>query len=307
MEFIRQTVDWFRQPSLRKYDTMQGYLFIAPQLIGFFALVLGPLIAVFWFSFLETNILSGQTTFAGFKNYSDMFQNDPLFWKVINNSLVFALGLVPLNVSMALVLAILVNRMIAGMTFFRVLFFSPVVTSAVAWAIVWKFLLQGEEGTINQYLAMIGIDGPNWLREPNWAMFSVIVSRALKGVGINMIIFLAALTNIPQSFKEAAIIDGANRWQIFRHITFPLLASTTLLVLVLTLIGTFQVFDTIFLMTEGGPANSTMVLVYYIYYQGFQFFETGYASALSVILFIITFGLAMVQWSVRHRLVYNEK
>ncbi len=231
----------------------------------------------------------------------------PLFWKVLGNSLMFAAGLVPLNVGLALLLALMISQKLRGIVFFRTIFFSPVVTSAVAWAIVWRFLLQGEQGTINQYLAMIGIDGPNWLREPGWAMFSVIVTRALKGVGINMIIFLSAIINLPEDYYDAATVDGANGRQTFRHITLPLLAPTTLLVIILTLIGSFKVFDTIFLMTAGGPANATLVLVYYVYFQAFQFFETGYASGLSVILFLITFGLVILQWATRRRFVYYEQ
>ena len=293
--------------GLKSRDALYGYLFISPQMLGYFLFVLGPLIAVMFYSAQDRNLLTGEITFVGLGNYREMFFQDPIFWKVLRNTLIFAAGLVPLNVSLALLLALLISRKIRGIIFFRTIFFSPVVTSAVAWAIVWSFMLQGEQGPINQYLAMIGIDGPNWLREPGWAMFSVIVTRALKGVGINMIIFLSTIINLPPEYYDAATVDGANTWQSFRHITFPLLAPTTLLVTILTLIGSFKVFDTIFMMTGGGPANATLVLVYYVYYQGFQFFETGYASGLSVILFAITFGLVVLQWISRRKFVYHEQ
>ncbi len=291
--------------SLKRRDEIYGYLFIAPQMIGFLLFVLGPLIAVFVFSFQDRNLLLGQITFAGIDNYQAMFK-DALFTKTLQNSLIFTAGLVPLNVLGGLFIALLLSGNLRGMIFFRAIFFLPVITSAAAWAIVWRFLLQSESG-VNTFLQAVGIDGPNWLQEPNWAMVSVIVTRALKGVGINMIIFLAAIKNIPQDYQEAARVDGATGWQVFRRITMPLLAPAVFLVTVLTIIGALKVFDTIFLMTNGGPSNGTMVLVYYIYYQGFQFFETGYASALSVVLFLVMFILTLIQWQLRRRFVFDEQ
>ena len=292
--------------TLASKDALNGYIFIAPQMLGYFVFVLGPLLAVFYYSLQSRNLLTGQADFIGLDNYHQLLYKDQLFTKTMRNSLVFAGGLVPLNVILALGLALMLNREVRGISFFRAAFFLPVVTSAVAWAIVWRFMLQ-DKGTVNQVLEVVGIDGPNWLRHPDWAMFSVIVTRALKGVGINVIIFLAAIKNIPEDYYEAALVDGANRLQAFRRITLPLLSPAIFLVTMLVLISSFKVFDTIFLMTRGGPANSTLVLVYYVYYQAFQFFETGYASALSVILFLVTLALTMIQWSLRRRLVFNEQ
>lgn len=291
--------------SLSLRDQIYGYAFIAPQMIGFLLFVLGPLVAVFYFSLQNRNLLFGQATFAGLDNYRAMFE-DPLFGKTLQNSLVFTAGLVPLNVLGALGIALLLSGNLRGMILFRAIFFLPVITSAAAWAIVWRFLLQNEGG-VNSFLHLVGVDGPNWLRDPNWAMFSVIVTRVLKGVGINMIIFLAAIKNIPQDYQEAAWVDGANRWQSFRSVMLPLLAPAIFLVTILTIIGGLKVFDTIFLMTSGGPSNGTMVLIYYIYYQGFQFFETGYASALSVVLFLVMFTLTLIQWRLRRRFVFDEQ
>jgi multiple sugar transport system permease protein len=209
-------------------------------------------------------------------------------------------------VILALGLALMVSQRLRGIVVFRTLYFAPVVTSAVAWSIVWGFLLQGERGTINQLLTLAGIQGPNWLRDPGWAMFWVIFTRTLKGVGINMIIFLAAIMDLPSELYDATCVDGANSWQRLRYITLPLLAPTTLLVTLLVMIGSLKVFDTIFLLTAGGPANATLVLVNYIYKVGFQFFESGYASALSVILFLITLMLTLLQWGLRRRFIYNE-
>jgi multiple sugar transport system permease protein len=150
-------------------------------------------------------------------------------------------------------------------------------------------------------LAVVGIDGPNWLREESWAMVSVIVTRVLKNVGLNMLIYLAALKSIPSVYADAARVDGAGGWQVFRHVTLPLLAPTTVLITILTLVGSMQVFDHILLMTGGGPANATMVLVYYVYLQGFRFFETGYASALAVVLFVVTLTFTVVRFMVSSR------
>jgi multiple sugar transport system permease protein len=296
----------FGKTQLARKETLFGYLFIMPQILGFLVLVLGPLVSVFVFSTQNRSLLTQKVEFVGFANYERLFTQDPLFWQVLGNTLVFAAGLVPLNVILALVLALIVSQRLRGIVVFRTLYFAPVVTSAVAWSIVWGFLLQGERGTINQLLTLAGIQGANWLRVPEWAMFWVIFTRTLKGVGINMIIFLAAIMDLPSELYDAACVDGANGWQRLRYITLPLLAPTTLLVTLLVMIGSLKVFDTIFLLTAGGPANATLVLVNYIYKVGFQFFESGYASALSVILFLITLILTLLQWGLRRRFIYNE-
>jgi multiple sugar transport system permease protein len=280
-------------------DAVWGYLFITPQVLGFLLFVIGPLIAVLVFSTQDRNLLSGIAKPVGLANYADIFTKDPLFKKALINSITFTALLVPMNICLALFLATILSQKLAGMTFFRVLFFSPVVTSAVAWAIVWKFMLQGEQGTINQTLSLIGIDGPNWLRESSTAMFSVVFTLVLKNVGLNMVILLAALTNLPQEYREAAMVDGANPTQVFLHITLPLLAPTLLFVTVITVIGSLRVFDHIMLMTEGGPANATFVLVYYIYYSAIQNFKIGYASALAAILFVVALALTIAQFMLR--------
>jgi multiple sugar transport system permease protein len=296
-----------RRNQIARGEALAGYLLISPQLLGFLLFVLGPLLAVFWFSTQDRSLLSPIVKQIGLANYTTMLSDDRLFSTVLVNSLTFAAGLVPLNVAISLGLAMLLARPLFGITFFRTLFFAPVVTSAVAWAIVWRFMLQGEDGTVNQLLSLINVQGPNWLREPGWAMAAVIITRVLKNVGLNMLIFLAALKDLPQDQLDAARVDGATPWQSFRFITLPLLAPTTLMVLVITVIGSLKVFDHIMLMTEGGPENATMVLVYYIYYQAFRGFEIGYASALAVGLFCITLALTLIQWSMRRRLVYNEQ
>jgi multiple sugar transport system permease protein len=287
--------------SLRQRETLEGWLFVSPVLTGFGLFFLGPLIAVVFYSMTQWNLLTQQAAFVGLANFEDALTNNPDFWHVIRNSLVFAAGLVPLNMALALALALALSRPFRGVVFFRTVFFAPVVTSAVAWAIVWKFLLQGEGGAVNQLLALIGIDGPNWLREPNWAMAAVIVTRVIKMVGLNMILYIAALQSIPRDYEAAARLEGASGWQIFRMVTWPLLAPTTLVIMVITMIGSFKVFDHIYLMTRGGPENGTLVLAFYIYEQAFKFFNVGYASALALIMFVVVMALTTVQLVLRRR------
>lgn len=282
-------------------DALWGYAFITPQMLGFLFFVIGPLIAVFVFSTQDRSLLSGIAKPIDFQNYVKIFTTDTLFQKAVLNSLTLTALLVPLNIMLALFLATLLAQKLAGVMIFRVLFFSPVVTSAVAWAVVWKFVLQGEQGTLNQVLSLVGVHGPNWLREPGWAMISVVVTLVLKNVGLNMVILLAALTNLPTEYREAAQVDGASRGQVFQHITLPLLMPTLLFVTVITVLGSLRVFDHIMLMTEGGPANATFVLVYYVYYTAFQGFQIGYASALAAILFAIALVLTLVQFALRGR------
>lgn len=288
-------------------ETKAGFLFIAPQMLGYLIFVLGPAIAVFVFSLHERNMLSGRNVFVGLENFRQMFQQDPLFYKTMFNTLIFTGGLVPLGVCLALLLSLLSYKWFFGVQAFRTIIFAPVVTSAVAWAIVWRFLLQGQQGAVNQILSLVGIAGPDWLRDPSTAMVSVIVTRVVKNVGMNVVIFVAAIANLPEELFESARIDGANDSQIFFRIKMPLLMPTTLMVTILVTMGSLKVFDHIMLMTQGGPENATMVLVYYIYYQGFRFFDTGYASALAVVLFGISLILAMAQWKVRRRVYHYEE
>lgn len=287
--------------TLRMREAMEAWLFIGPTVAGFLIFFAGPLVAVVGYSLTEWNLLTQQMTYVGAANYRDALFSNPDFWHVARNSAVFALGLVPMNMALALMLALALSRRFPGVILFRTVFFAPVVTSAAAWAIVWKFLLQGESGFVNQMLAGIGVIGPNWLRDPNWAMVAVIFTRVVKMVGLNMILYIAALQAIPRDYDAAARLEGASGWQIFREITWPLLGPTTLVIMVITTIGSFKVFDHIYLMTGGGPENGTLVLAFYIYEQGFKFFNVGYASALAMIMFAIVMLLTIAQLLLRRK------
>lgn len=293
-----------RRSGLARRDAIVGYTMIAPAVLGAVAFVIVPLIAVFWFSLHDWNVLANTFVFSGADNYERMLSDSGLRDSLLA-SLWFSIGLVVLNISLALVLAVLLNQKLPGTTTFRTFFFSPVVVSLVAWTIVWSFLLQADGG-INGFLSVIGIDGPNWLRQDFTAMLSVIIVQVFKNVGLNMILFLAALQGVPEEIMEAAKIDGAGAWRRFRSITLPLISPTILLVSILTIVGSLEVFAQIAVLTGGGPGNSTTVLVYYLYQQAFRFNDFGFASAISVLLFVIVLILTLIQWQTRKRWVFHE-
>lgn len=296
-----------RAPSywtLRRREQLAGLLFVAPQVLGIVVFVIVPLGMVFWYSLNEWNVLSGTFTFTGADNYR-MLLDDPTLPTTLRNTAVFSLGLVVLNMSLALLLAVLMNQKLRGVAVFRLLFFSPVVVSLVAWTIVWGFLLR-DNGGVNGLLDTFGVDGPNWLRTGSTAMISVIVVQVLKNVGLNMVLFLSALQGVPQDLYEAARLDGAGAWRQFRSITLPLISPTILLTSIITIVGSLQVFAQIAVLTQGGPGDSTKVLVYYLYQQAFQFQHFGYGATLSVLLFGIVLALTLLQWQLRRRWVFHE-
>lgn len=281
-----------------------GYFFIAPQMLGFLAFVVGPIAAVFYFSLHNFNLVDGTFVFIGLDNYSRML-SDATMNTVAGNTVVFSVAYVILSVVAGLALAVLVDQRIRGMVVFRTLYFLPVVISLSAWTIVWRFLLQ-PNGGINGVLSTAGIEGPNWLRQPALAMATVILVQMLKNVGMGMVFFLAALQEVPDELKEVARVDGASPWQVFRHIILPLITPVIFLVTTLTVVVALKSFSLIFLMTNGGPGRATTVLAYYIYSVGFRDFEQGYASALAVILFLAVMALTIVQFVIRKKWVFYE-
>ena len=293
-----------RRLTHKQRDAVAGYIFVAPQVLGIVAFVLIPLALVVYFSFHEWNVLANSFTFVGVENF-ERFLSDPQIAPVMQATGVFSISLVFFNITIALLLAVMLNRSLPGITFFRTLFFSPVVVSLVAWTIVWGFLFQ-DNGGINGALELIGIDGPNWLREGPTAMASVVIVQVFKNVGLNMVLFLAALQGVPQELQEAARIDGAGSRTIFTRITIPLISPTILLTFIITIVGSLQVFAQIAVLTQGGPGISTTVLVYYLFQQAFLFGEFGYGSVLSIVLFLIVLLLTVVQWQLRKKWVFYE-
>ncbi|MET7968342.1 sugar ABC transporter permease [Micromonospora sp. NPDC005305] len=290
--------------TTRRRDQLAGYLFITPQLLGSAVFVILPLILVVWYSLHEWNVLAGTFDFVGTDNYQAL-ADDPNLGAVLRATGLFSVGLVVFNLGLALLLAVLLNQRLRGTILFRTLFFSPVVVSLVAWTIVWGFLLQ-DNGGLNSLLDTVGIDGPNWLRGEGTAMLSVIVVQVFKNVGLNMVLFLAALQGVPADLYEAAEVDGASRLRQFWRITVPLISPTILLTSIITVVGSLQVFAQIAVLTQGGPGTSTTVLVYYLYQQAFQFHHFGYGATLSIVLFAIVLALTVLQWQMRKRWVFHE-
>lgn len=281
-----------------------GWLFVSPMVIGFALFLIIPLIMAFYMSLTDWPLL-GKSTFIGLENYRTII-SDNEFWKVLANTFYFAAGLVPLNIVLALLLAMLLAKSLPGMGIFRTAIFVPVMTSLIVWSIVWKYMFATDSGFINQILQLIGIQGPAWLYDPKLAMPAVIVTSVLKNVGLNMVLFIAALQQVPTQLYEAARIDGAGKTRTFFNVTIPMISPTIFLTVIMTMIGSLKVFGQIYVMTQGGPGSSTKVLVYYIWEKAFKLFEFGYASALAYILFAIIFVFTLIQWQLRKRWVFHE-
>ncbi|MFJ9898141.1 carbohydrate ABC transporter permease [Streptomyces sp. NPDC091280] len=290
--------------TTRRRDHLTGYLFILPQLVGVAVFVLLPVGMAVWYSLNKWNIFTGRQTFVGGANYAAL-ADDPQLPKVLLATALFSGGVVIVNITLGLLIAVLLNWRFRGVTVFRTLFFSPVVVSVVAWTLVWGFLLQ-DNGGINALLNTVGIDGPNWLKEGDTAMVSVILTQVVRSVGVNMVLFLAALQGVPRELYEAARIDGANSRTVFARITLPMISPTVLLTVIVTVVGALQSFAQIAVLTGGGPGLSTTVLVYYVYQQAFKFNDIGYGSTLALMLLSFVMLLTLLQWQLRRKWVFYE-
>jgi multiple sugar transport system permease protein len=294
-----------RQRSLRTQAAIAGYAFLLPNIVGFLVFSSIPVLATFAISTLDWDMIR-TPTFVGIQNYEQLLLEDPLFRRILLNTGYYVVGTVPAGIVLSLLLALALNSSIRGITFFRAVFFVPVITSAVAVAMIWRWLFNSDYGLINVGLFALGLPGIPWLSSSAWAMPAVILMATWKHLGYNMVIYLAGLQGIPPSLYEAASIDGANARTRFRHITLPLLAPTTFFILVISMITSFQVFDLAFILTGGGPGVSTNTIVMYVYNQAFQFFHMGYAAAVAWVLFAIVFMVTALQWAIQRRWVHYE-
>jgi multiple sugar transport system permease protein len=283
---------------------MAGYMFILPQYAGFLVFIVLPIVCVLWFSLHDWNLVYGTFEFIGLDNFGRIL-TDPEMPSVAVATVVYAAGVVPLEVGLGLVLALAMNQPIRGIGVFRTVIFAPVVVSVIAWTVVWRFIL-ASDGILNVVLEVGGIHGPNWLREDFWALVWLVLVQVFKSVGLAMIVFLAALQSVPTDVREAAIVDGAGRWTMFRRITFPLITPFVFLMVVLATIDSLKSFGLVYWLTSGGPGDATKILSYYIYDQSFQRYDEGYGSALSVVLLLIVFVLTALQFAARRRWVYSE-
>jgi multiple sugar transport system permease protein len=289
----------------RVKEAALAYVFLLPTLAGLALFTMGPVVAGFLISFTNWNILL-PPQWVGLDNYQALATLD-LPRKVFGNTLYYTLLNVPLNMAFALAVALLLNQRLRGVAFYRAVYFLPVVSSTVAASLIWGWLYSPNFGPINYFLGLVGIKGPPWLGSTTWAMPAVIIMSVWKGFGTNMLIFLAGLQGMPQEVQEAAMIDGANRWQRFWRVTWPLLSPTTFFVLVISCIVSFQVFEQVFVMTDGGPAYATTVLGLFIYLNAFRYNNMGYAAAAAYILFALTLAVTLAQFKLQGRWTYYEQ
>ena len=283
--------------------SLAAYMFLAPALSAIFVFFFIPVISAFIISFTDFNIYTlaswSNIRFVGLDNYLQLF-NDPLFWIALKNTFYFVIIAGPLSVLASLLTALLLNsKLTRYKSFFRLSYFLPVVTTLVAVAIVWRFIYHPKFGVLNWLLGMIGINPIDWLGDPIWAMPAIIILAIWKGFGYNMIIFIAGLQNIPEDLYEVAEIEGATWLQKFKSITLPMLAPTTIFVSIITMIGFFQLFAEPYVMTQGGPLNSTLSIVQYMYQEGFRWWNMGYSAALAFVLFVIILIGTLIQFKVQ--------
>lgn len=294
-------VRWWR--TRRGQERLVGYGFLVPDVLGLAIFVGLPILGAFYLSFHDWSGI-GERTFAGLGNYRTLLR-DPFFVDSLKITAIYTFTFVPLLFASALGLALLVNQGLRLTGFFRAAYFVPFMVSLVVASVVWAFILQERGGILNAALGVVGIDAQSWLGSTRLALVSIVIVTLWQGVGYSMIIFLAGLQDIPRDYYEAAKVDGANAWQRFRRVTLPLLKPTSVFVLVISFIAAFQLFDPIFVLTGGGPANATTTTVFYIYETAFEFLQLGYASALSVVLFGIILVFTLLQLRVfRHESQY---
>ncbi len=291
--------------SNRGREAIEAYILILPTILGLIVFTASPVLASLYYSFTRWNLLS-TPKWQAFDNYIELLTEDPLFWITIKNTGYYVLGTVPTGTVLALLLAIALNQKIRFVAVFRTIYFLPVVSSVVAISVLWLWLYQSDFGIVNELLRFLGFRGVRWLSSVTWAMPAIIIMSIWHGLGYNIVIFIAGLQSIPQDYYEAATVDGANAWHKFINITIPLLSPVTFFVLTLSVINSFQVFAQAYVMTRGGPVNSTKTIVYYLFQQGFENFHMGYASALAYVLFVIIVSLTLFQFWFQRRWVHYE-
>jgi multiple sugar transport system permease protein len=287
-------------------EAIWGYIFISPWIIGFLLFSAGPILATFYFSLTSYNVVQ-PPVWVGLDNYVKLFIGDPAFQKSLGVTLEYTLARVPLVIAVGIGLAILVNKPSRLMNVFRLIFYFPAIIPLVAASIVWLWMLSPQFGFINPFFRdSFGIVLPNWLKNQSWALYAVIL-LSIWQVGQTMMIFLAGLQEIPQELYEAADIDGASTWRKFRSITLPMLTPTIYFNCIIIFISSFQVFAAVFVLTNGGPANRTMVYVMYLYRRGIEFLQMGYASAMAIILVLIVLALTILIMTTSNKWVNYDR
>ncbi|MGI6366878.1 MAG: carbohydrate ABC transporter permease [Anaerolineae bacterium] len=293
-----------RVSARRVRQNIEGYICIAPWLVGFFVFTLAPMVFSLYLSFTQWELAGAAPTWVGLDNFKRLL-TDRNFSKSLYNTAYYAVFMVPSGATLAFLLAVLLNQEVRGRALFRTLFYIPAITPAVASAVLWLWMLQPQFGLINMGLRVLGVAGPNWLGRTTWVKPAIIL-MGLWGQGQSIIIFLAGLQGVPRSLYEAAEVDGANSLQQFLHVTLPMMTPTIFFVLVMGLIGAMQAFTQAYVLTQGGPANASLFYVLYLYLVGFRYFNISYASVLAWVLFVIILILTLIQFKLSSRWVYYE-
>ncbi len=294
-----------QSPWQRWSGSVEAWLLLLPSVVLLATFTHIPIVATLIDSFYSTPRPNRPSRFVGLRNYEDMVA-DPLFWKVMWNNAVYAVGTIPLSIALALAMALFVNDRIPGRGFLRMAYFTPTVLPMIAVANIWLFFYTPDYGLLDQVLRLFGVGATNWLGMQETALGAIITVAVWKEAGFFMIFYLAALQQIPPDLREAAAIEGASRWTFFRRVTWPLLAPVTLFVLVNAIINAFRTVDHILVMTHGGPDNATNVLLLMIYETGFKFWDQGAATALTIVLLAVLSGLALFQFVVASRRVHYQ-
>ena len=289
-----------RRLNLKQREALTGWLFVSPALIGFGIFTFGAILYSLYLSFTDYDLF-GKPEWVGLKNYIKAFTDDQYFYQYFGNTFYFALVLVPVVLVISLFLAILINKKVGKIAkAYRVALFLPSITSTVAVSMVWLWIFNPDMGILNNFLTAIGFQNPPmWLSDPEWSKPALIIMRVWQMSGYYMLLFLAGLQTIPETLYEAAEVDGASSWQRFTRITVPMLSNTTFVVVILLIIESFNMFESIFVMTEGGPLGSTSTIMYYIYEQGFMSYNMGYASARAWIFFALILVFTLIQFRFR--------
>lgn len=290
-----------KRMSLKTKEALTGWLFISPALIGFSIFTFNSIIYSLYLSLTDYDLMT-KPKFIGLENFIRAFTKDEYFYKFFGNTLYFVVFLVPIVLVISLLLALLINKKVGRMTkAYRVALFLPSITSTIAVSMVWLWIFNPDMGLINNLLTAIGFNNPPmWLNSPETSKMALIIMRVWQMSGYYMIMFLAGLQTIPESLYESAQVDGANKIQSFFKITLPMLSNTTFVVIILLVIEAFNMFESIFIMTNGGPLGSTSTIMYYIYEQGFGNYNMGYASAIAWIFFVIIMIITLIQYKFRN-------
>ncbi len=286
-------------------ESAWAYAFIAPPFLGFVAFALGPMIASFALSFTDYDVLSPPKAI-GLENYEDLFTSDYFVGRTLVNTAFYMLG-VPIGMAVALVIAMLLDRIVHLRGFFRTVYFVPSVCSIVALALLWKLIYRGDYGLLNTLLVRLGVhDPPSWLSDPRLVKPSLVFMGVWTNLGYTSVVFLAALQGVPRQHLEAAELDGANAWQRFRWVVFPAISPTTFFLSVTGTIAALQNFDQVYVMTRGGPAYASATYMLYVYVTGFQYFEMGYASAMAWLLAVVVLLVTWLQFKLAKRWVFDD-